>query len=47
MVDDEMEAQYKKVYKKAMQGHDSSAQINLVRGLPSSLVLELASSDMS
>lgn len=26
-----MEAQYKKVYKRAMQGHDSSAQINLVR----------------
>ena len=31
LVDDEMEAQYKKVYKRAMQGHDSSAQINLVR----------------
>ena len=30
LVDDEMEAQYKKVYKRAMQGHDSSAQINLV-----------------
>ena len=25
-----MEAQYKKVYKRAMQGHDNSAQINLV-----------------
>lgn len=29
LVDDEMEAQYKKVYKRAMQGNDSSAQINL------------------
>ena len=30
LVDDEMEAQYKRVYKRAMQGNDSSAQINLV-----------------
>ena len=30
LVDDEMEAQYKRVYKRAMQGKDSSAQINLV-----------------
>ena len=30
LVDDEMETQYKKVYKRAMQTHDASAQINLV-----------------
>lgn len=36
LIDDEMEAQYKMVYNRAMARHDTSAEINLVRSsLPS------------